>query len=146
MATKRNKKVEEETLQTGDVIDANEKLEPEKNDTVTVASNMPRDCIFEVVDNRGRKQEVLIKGNAGHLRGKAAGILSEGAYGITTNVPVEAWEQIKRNFAEDNRFKQGLIFASTAGKVRKEAIERKDLRNGFEPIDPKQVKTDKFKE
>ena len=153
MAVKRTRKkkeekvvVETEMLKNGDVIDTEEPIEEIKNDTVTVCANIPRDCIFEAIDNRGKVQKIRIYGNAGKLRGKEAGVLPVGAFGVTWNVPAKAWEQIKRNFADDPRFKNGLIFATTAGKARKEAIERKDLRNGFEPIDPKKAKTKKFEE
>ena len=152
MAVKRTRKkkeevvVETEMLKNGDVIDTEEPIEEIKNDTVTVCANIPRDCIFEAIDNRGKVQKIRIYGNAGRLRGKEAGVLPVGAFGVTWNVPAKAWEQIKRNFADDPRFKNGLIFATTAGKARKEAVERKDLRNGFEPIDPKEAKTKKFEE
>ena len=88
---------------------------------------------------RGKDVRILIKGNATNLRGKASGILPIGAYGITANVPAEAWEQIKNNYRDDARIKNGLIFARTPSKARKEAKERKDLRNGFEPIDPEKM-------
>ena len=152
MAVKRTRKkkeevvVETEMLKNGDVIDTEEPIEEIKNDTVTVCANIPRDCIFEAIDNRGKVQKIRIYDNAGRLRGKEAGVLPVGAFGVTWNVPAKAWEQIKRNFADDPRFKNGLIFATTAGKARKEAVERKDLRNGFEPIDPKKAKTKKFEE
>ena len=153
MAVKRTRKkkeekvvVETEMLKNGDVIDTEEPIEEIKNDTVTVCANIPRDCIFEAIDNRGKVQKIRIYGNAGKLRGKEAGVLPVGAFGVTWNVPAKAWEQIKRNFADDPRFKNGLIFATTAGKARKEAVERKELRNGFEPIDPKKAKTKKFEE
>ena len=150
MAVKRTRKkkeeINEEVLKTGDVINTEEVVEPVKNDTVTVCANIPRDCIFEVLNNKGKIEKIRIHGNSNNLRGKEAGVLPVGAYGITVNVPIEAWEQIKRNFADDPRFKNGLIFATTAGKARKEAVERKDLRNGFEPIDPKKAKTQKFEE
>ena len=151
MAVKRTRKKKEEVVETemlknGDVIDTEEPIEEIKNDTVTVCANIPRDCIFEAIDNRGKVQKIRIYGNAGKLRGKEAGVLPVGAFGVTWNVPAKAWEQIKRNFADDPRFKNGLIFATTAGKARKEAVERKDLRKGFEPIDPKKVKTEKFED
>ena len=150
MAVKRTRKkkeeINEEVLKTGDVINTEEVVEPVKNDTVTVCANIPRDCIFEVLNNKGKIEKIRIHGNSNNLRGKEAGVLPVGAYGITVNVPIEAWEQIKRNFADDPRFKNGLIFATTAGKARKEAVERKDLRNGFEPIDPKKAKTKKFED
>ena len=127
-------------FETGEVILADELEEVEKNDTVTVCSNFPRDIVFEVKDRAGRTVEILIKGNSGHLRGKAAGVLPLGAYGITMNVPKEAWEQIESIFKEDARIKQGLIFATKASNARAEAKERKALRNGYEPIDDKQTK------
>ena len=146
MAVKRGrkKKVEiepvNEPLESGDVIDTTEIIEEAKNDTVVVCSNFPRDIIYVVKDNSGHDVEIRIKGNSANLRGKGSGILPIGAYGITANVPAGAWEQIKQKYCDDARIKQGLIFASTPNKARKEAKERKDLRNGFEPIDPKQTK------
>jgi hypothetical protein len=56
------------------------------------------------------------------------------------NVPKEAWKQISTIYKDDARFKDGLIFATTANKARSEAKERKALRNGFEPIEAKDVK------
>ena len=137
-ATKTTAKKAE--FETGEVILADELDELEKNDTVTVCSNFPRDITFEVKDPAGRTVEILIKGNSGHLRGKAAGVLPLGAYGITMNVPKEAWEQIASVYKDDARFKQGLIFATKASNARAEAKERKALRNGYEPIDEKQTK------
>lgn len=127
-------------FETGEVILADELDELEKNDTVTVCSNFPRDIVYEVKDRAGRTVEILIKGNSGHLRGKAAGVLPLGAYGITMNVPKEAWEQIASIYKEDARIKKGLIFATKASNARAEAKERKALRNGYEPIDDKQTK------
>ena len=129
-----------EPLVSGDVIDTSEPIEEVVNDTVVVCSNFPRDIIYVVLDNNGKEVEILIKGNSNNLRGKAAGILPIGAYGITANVPAGAWEQIKTRYCDDARIKKGLIFASTPNKARKEAKERKDLRNGFEPIDPTKTK------
>lgn len=137
-ATKTTAKKAE--FETGEVILADELDELERNDTVTVCSNFPRDITFEVKDRAGRTVEILIKGNSGHLRGKAAGVLPLGAYGITMNVPKEAWEQIVSVYKDDARFKQGLIFATKASNARAEAKERKALRNGYEPVDEKQTK------
>ena len=125
-----------ETVVDGEVIGADTLEEvPEKNDTVVVASNWPRNIIFEVMDDTGHLRSVLIRGNGTHLKGLPSGILSIGAYGVTTNVPKELWEKIAAQHKDDPRFKDGLIFASTQKKVRREATERKDLRNGFEPVD-----------
>lgn len=137
-ATKTTAKKAE--FETGEVILADELDELEKNDTVTVCSNFPRDITFEVKDRAGRTVEILIKGNSGHLRGKAAGVLLMGAYGITMNVPKEAWEQIASVYKDDARFKNGLIFATKASNARAEAKERKALRNGYEPMEEKQTK------
>jgi len=140
--TKKKEVIKEvaEPLVSGDVIDTSEPIEEFVNDTVVVCSNFPRDIIYVVLDNNGKEVEILIKGNSNNLRGKAAGILPIGAYGITANVPAGAWEQIKTRYCDDARIKQGLIFASTPNKARKEAKERKDLRNGLEPIDPTKTK------
>ena len=125
-----------ETVVDGEVIGADVLEEvPEKNDTVVVASNWPRNIIFEVMDDTGHMRSVLIRGNGTHLKGLPSGILSVGAYGVTTNVPKELWEKIAAQHKDDPRFKEGLIFASTQKKVRREATERKDLRNGYEPVD-----------
>lgn len=137
-ATKTTAKKSE--FETGEVILTDELDELEKNDTVTVCSNFPRDITFEVKDRAGRTVEILVKGNSGHLRGKAAGVLPLGAYGITMNVPKEAWEQIVSVYKDDARFKNGLIFATKASNARAEAKERKALRNGYEPVDEKQTK------
>lgn len=136
----RKKAVKKTEFTTGDVIMPDEVEETVKNDTVTVCSNFPRDVIFVVKDNAGKDVEILIRGNSGNLRGKAAGVLPLGAYGITMNVPKEAWEQISSLYKDDARFKNGLIFATTANRARSEAKERKALRNGFEPIEAKDVK------
>ena len=147
--TVRKKTVKEEKpilkteLETGDVVFADDVDEPEKNDTVTVCSNFPRDIKFRVTDNRGQEQTILIRGNASKLRGLGSGILPIGAYGITANVPKGAWEQIASVYKDDARFKNGLIFATSSKNARSEAKERKDLRNGYEPIDP--TKTQKTK-
>ena len=132
-ATKQAEKIVTE-FESGDVILADEVEEVVKDDTVTVCSNFPRDVTFEARDNKGKLVEILIRGNGGHLRGKSAGVLPIGAYGITTNVPREAWEQISTIYKDDSRFKNGLIFSTTANKARAEAKERKALRNGFEPV------------
>lgn len=135
---KAEKKVAE--FETGDVILADNIEDVVKDDTVTVCSNFPRDITFEAVDNSGKVVEILIRGNGGFLRGKGAGVLPIGAYGITTNVPKGAWEQIASIYKDDARFKNGLIFATTSNKARSEAKERKNLRNGYEPIEEKNAR------
>ena len=135
----------ENTVVDGEVLGKGDFEEiPVKNDTVCVCSNWPLDHIFKVIDNSGNEVRIRINGNGHHLRGELSGILPIGAYGITANVPAEAWEQIKMRYKDDPRIKNGLIFATTPNKARREAAERKDLRNGLEPIDTKGTKTRKI--
>lgn len=129
-------------LQSGDVVGADDELLEEKNDTVCVCANVPHDIKFSVPDNSGRMQTITIKGNGNHLKGldRGIGILPIGAYGITTNVPAEAWDYIKTAYCDNRAIRNGLIFAVEASKARAAAKERKDLRNGLEPIEPKKAR------
>ena len=127
-------------LQSGDVVGADDELLEEKSDTVCVCANVPHDIKFSVPDNSGRMQTITIKGNGNHLKGLDRGILPIGAYGITTNVPAEAWDYIKTAYCDNRAIRNGLIFAVEASKARAAAKERKDLRNGLEPIEPKKAR------
>lgn len=115
-------------------------------DTVTICSNFPRDIIFNVPDARGIMQKVTINGNANYLKGAPKGIIPVGAYGITTGVPAEAWDWIMAHHCDNKLLKNGLIFSSTAVNARAAARERKDLRHGYEPVDPKKnAQTEPYK-
>ena len=120
-----------------------EKPVEKKVDKVTICSNWPLDHIFKVMDNSGKLVRVRINGNASNLRGEVSGVLPIGAYGFTPNVPIEVWEQIKTRYKDDPRIRDGLIFAASKGSAADEAEERKDLRNGLEPINPKATRTKK---
>lgn len=108
-------------------------------ETVVICSNFPRDLKIMVPDNHGHQVPIVIKGNAVNLRGKDKGIIPIGGYGVTTGVPKEAWEWIKKHRPDDEFIKQGLVFATTATQARAAAKERADLRHGFEPVDPKKT-------
>lgn len=127
-------------LQSGDVVGADDELLEEKNDTVCVCANVPHDIKFTVPDSSGRVQIITIKGNGNHLKGLDRGVLPIGAYGITANVPAAAWDYIKTAYYDNRAIRSGLIFAVEASKARAAAKERKDLRNGLEPVEPKKAR------
>lgn len=133
-------KAVEAEVQTGDVVGVTEEITAGGSDTVCVCANTPFDVKFLVPDSGGRMVPVVIKGNGSHLRGKDRGILAVGAYGITANVPREAWEYILEAYADNRAIRNGLIFATSANAARAQAKERKDLRHGLEPIDPTKAK------
>lgn len=103
---------------------------------VIVCYNSPTGIIFDLPQTRGGIKKVLINGNATHLRGKErAGALPVGAFGMTV-IPAEDWEAIKERYGRMRIFKSGLIFASCDREsAQKETEDRKELRNGFEPVD-----------
>jgi hypothetical protein len=96
-----------------------------------------------VLDKYGVEQVVEIAGNATGLRGLEKGILpAAGAYGLTPNVPAELWEAVKAKYQHMAIFRNGLIFAVGDNRSAKsEAKNRASLRNGAEPIEPKQTNT-----
>lgn len=105
--------------------------------TVTVCYNNPRSIIFEVTDKNGVPHEVVIQGNAVHLKGKDQGILpTKGAFGFTTGVDADMWETVKAKYGKMPIFKNGLIFATKPDDAQDAAGDRSDMVNGFEPIDP----------
>ena len=111
--------------------------------TVTVGLNHPVGLKFRVLDKYGVEQVVEIAGNATGLRGLEKGILpAAGAYGLTPNVPAELWEAVKAKYQHMAIFRNGLIFAVGDNRSAKsEAKNRASLRNGAEPIEPKQTTT-----
>lgn len=111
-------------------------------DTVTVCCNSYQDMIFAVRLPNGSLAEVKFNGNNKHLAGLEMGKNPiGGAFGMTFGVPADMWELIKKQHKSDPRIINGLIFASTGDtRFTKSAIhERKELRNGNEPLDPKKV-------
>lgn len=116
---------------------------------VAVYYNHPRSIIFEVTDNKGYEHKVLIHGNAVHLRGEEMGKLPlPGAFGRTPNIDGEIWEAVEAKYGRMPAFVNGLIFAVPMGEGKEaKAIikERKELRNGYEPIDPDQANSAPYK-
>lgn len=108
----------------------------EIQDVVLVASNFPHSQVFSIKDNAGIVHNVVIKGNAENLRGAKAQPLPVGAYGLT-RVKTELWEAIKTQYAKHPHIKNGLVFATKYNnnyEASEETAERKDVRNGLEPI------------
>lgn len=114
-------------------------------DTVTVCLNFPHDVKFMVPDAKGKMQPVIFKGNAAHLAGKRRGTLPVGKYGLTFGVPAEAWDYIQRAYKDNELIKNGFLFAASAATAQDAAAERKKLRTGLEPVDPKTGKTEPHK-
>lgn len=110
--------------------------------TVFVAMNYPHNVKFTVPDRDGMMCEIELQGNATELRGKKMGILPVGAYGIT-EIDAGAWGYIKAKYAGLPLIRSGLIFATERSEryAQAAAAERKDVRNGYEPVDPKKVTT-----
>ena len=108
---------------------------------VTVYYNHPRSIIFKVMDSHGVEQSVLINGNATNLRGLPKGILpAAGTFGRTPDVDGELWEAVESKYSKMPIFRNGLIFAvSTEDAAKSELRDRRGLRNGFEPITPRQA-------
>lgn len=105
--------------------------------TVMVALNRTAGILFNVPGNR----QVLINGNAAHLRGKEKGVLPVGAFGLT-EISSDDWAYIKKTYSGMEIFKNGLIFAhGSKGDSLAEADEKKDTRNGLEPVDVETTNT-----
>lgn len=111
---------------------------------VTVFYNSPRSIIFSVLDSHGVEQKLLINGNATNLRGLPKGILpAAGTFGRTPDVDGGLWEAVETKYAKMPAFRNGLIFAvSTEDAAKSELNDRRGLRNGYEPIDPKRARTE----
>lgn len=104
--------------------------------TVTVCLNFPYDIKYNVPDASGKMTTVKFNGNAGHLKGKAKGVIPIGAFGLTPNVPKEVWDYIVRTRPDEPLIKSGNLFIAEAGQAAAAAAERKNLRHGFEPVKP----------
>lgn len=111
---------------------------------VTVFYNHPRSIIFRVTDSHGVEQMLEVNGNAVNLRGLPKGILpTGGTFGRTPDVDGELWEAVEKKYANMPAFRNGLIFAvATEEAAKSELKARAELRNGYEPIDPKRAKTE----
>lgn len=110
-----------------------ETAKPASN-TVVVALNWPLGISFSL----SKERRVKLNGNAEGLRGKDKGQLPVGAFGLTV-IPREDWEEIKAKYGGMRLFRSGLIFvAESKSNAEAEAEEKKDMRHGLEPIDPKE--------
>ncbi|HJA08904.1 MAG TPA: hypothetical protein H9962_06920 [Candidatus Mailhella merdigallinarum] len=107
---------------------------------VYVYANLPSGQIFALPD--GGKVE--IKGvPASLLRGPEGERLKGGKYGVT-RVKKNEWDAVLRLYGTMAIFRNGLVFATGSEfDGGEEAHQRRDLRHGFEPLDPrgKKVKT-----
>lgn len=98
---------------------------------VTIGCKLPHGLIIEARNNDGEMQRVTLNG------ANAARIV--GGYGITEAVPAAVWNAwLKRN-AKFPAVINGQVFIHTDLKSAESiARERRDVRSGFEAIDPVQ--------
>ena len=116
-------------------------LPADTQDTVCVALNRPLGLSFRLPDGR----KVALNGNGAPLVGKEKGVLPVGTYGLTL-INRDAWDYILKTYGEMKVFKNGLCFATNSrAESEQEAASRSDLRNGFEPVDPKRTVTSEAK-
>lgn len=121
-----------ETQATEEAVNAGQTVSAKAKDTVTVALNYPHDLKYRISGGR----EIIFNGNATAIRLKGKGELPRGAYGLTMNVPVEDWEEVKELYGGTAKFKQNLIFAQTDKySAMDEAEEKAETRHGLEPVD-----------
>ena len=105
---------------------------PEKvSGKVLVCLNRPTGIKFTLPGGRS----VRINGNGVQLRGRDMGILPVGAYGMTL-LDADDWDYIKSTYSSSMPiFSRGLIFAAPdKASALAEAREKKELRNGLEPL------------
>lgn len=112
-------------------------------DTVVIGLNFPLSIEFEIPAEGGGQKKITINGNAVQLRGLDMGVLPTGGqFGLTFGVKKADWEAIVEKYHGMPIFRSGLIFAvGTAAEAKREAGNRADLRNGYEPVDPTKART-----
>lgn len=116
-----------------------EQVSTKANSTVTVALNYPHDLRYRLSGGR----EIIFNGNSTAIRLKGKGELPRGAYGLTLNVPVADWEEVKKLYGGTAKFKQNLIFAQTdKHSAMDEAEEKAETRHGLEPVDTTKTATE----
>lgn len=114
-------------------------LPAETDSTVTVCLNRPLGLYFKRPDG----SRITLNGNDASLIGKEKGILSVGTFGETI-LKKSDWEYILKTYGSAKIFKNGLCFAAERGEdARAEAQDRKDLRSGLEPVNPKKAAASK---
>ena len=89
----------------------------------TVFYNGVRDIVFDVEDKTGKPVSIHINGSGATLKGTDPTPLpGVGAYGITL-VDAEAWEAVKKKYADMGIFKDGFIRDGATEKAKAEAKE-----------------------
>lgn len=131
--------IEGSNIVTGEVIRSDYAKEYSDKGTVVVCLNYPTPLVIRVKRKDVPEHDVKFMGNGSDLMGKSQGILSVGGYGMTPNVDKKDWEWIKQNYPDLGLIKSGLLFATEARTARDEAVERTNLRNGYEPRDPNNI-------
>ena len=100
----------------------------------TVFYNGVRDIEFEVTDNAGKVNTVVIKGSGAGLRGvNAQPLPAAGAFGMTA-VDADLWAEVKKDYADHPAFKGGFIKDGASEKAKAAAKEEvASLDNGQAP-------------
>jgi hypothetical protein len=131
-------------------------------DTVTVACKLPTGLIATICEPatimdapQGKtaiagavKQEILFAGPGPQRRLESGGsVLGEhplvvGGFGLTPNVPKAFWDEWVEQNKSYGPLKSGFIFALGGDGARREALNRRDHKSGFEPIDTPTSKKD----
>lgn len=116
---------------------------------VTVLLNYVRDIAFDVTDKNGKTIRQVIKGTGSLVKDaegkviKGSALPMVGAYGITTGVDSEVWEEIKKQYGSMSIFTKGYIKASTPKTEEAVKAEVGGKANGEEPIKPRKSKKSK---
>lgn len=117
------------------------KKKVESADTVCVALNYARDIDFPMANGK----TIHLNGNATGLRGKEIGVLPVGAFGLTV-ISKDEWEALQKEWGTMKIFQNGLCFsAGNTQDTQEEAEDRKETRNGLEPVDTKKTRTKEYK-
>lgn len=143
----------------------NEESPPEpkvrSRDTLTVGCKIPNGLIlqnhvledgFEMVFGGGSRPIKVSRpvGDPIRINGSSRAVGSDpdakrviGGYGLTHNVPKEAFEQWMRDNKDLDMVKNGLIFShDSADRVADQAKDQKSLRSGLEPLNTEGRKSD----
>lgn len=105
---------------------------------VVVRLNHPYSVYFDMPDGR----RVKVNGSNEELRG-AGGVVVPGAFGETI-LDREDWESISAKYGNMTIFEKGYIFAANdKASANDQAREKRELRNGLEPVDVRKTKSKK---
>ena len=102
-------------------------------DTVFVFANLPSAQSFRLPDG----EHLTVAGMpVSRLKGLDGRNLAGGRYGVT-EVPADAWAEVKKTYGAMRIFQSGLVFdAPTLERGKAMARERGGLRHGCEQVDP----------